>query len=295
MRNLVLRTVAALLLLAVMVLPVFAATNSLTVEWDKTVLRRGDTVVVNVAYKTEEAVSTVSALLKFDETVFELVEGKCTEGTEAVFTSFNEEHVGLALLFSVAQPREGALGSFTLRVKDAASFGSGTITVEPVMKNGADTLTAQSVELHYSVECPHDWSDWSKTDGSVFQRSCSLCKEVEKVTHGEADHAWGANGLCVACGVQRPPEPTTEPTTEPAEVPAATGTPAETEGAATETEGAAAETQSGMGESMIETQMPSAEVQQETPDNSGILWVLLAVAAVAGGCAAVVLLRKKRK
>ena len=188
MKKSVWRILATLLLAAVMVLPALADTNSLTAEADKTALGRGDMVTVTVKFACEEAASTVSALLEYDDEVFTVLEGKCNDQAGAVFTSYNEEHAGLALLFTDAQPREGLLGTFTLQVRDAAKPGETAITLKPAFKAGAETLAADPVQLRFTVGCVHSWSEWSKAEGNTFQRTCSVCKETEQVIHGDADH-----------------------------------------------------------------------------------------------------------
>ncbi len=270
MKKRILCALFALALLCVLALPVIATGNAVSAEADKSTLSRGDTVTVTVDFTCEEAVSTVSALLEYDAAVFELAEGKCAEGTEAVFTSFNEEHAGLALLFSDAKPREGELGRFVLKVKAAAPEGETELTVKPVYKNGADELKADSVKLKLTVGCVHDWD---------------------------------AQGVCVHCKAQKPVEPTLPPasapsaSTPPATTPPATATPVETTYPAEDeldvsnttapAEGAVSE------EETITTITPKdSEDNKEQP--SVVLWVLLLIVVICGaGVAGIVLLKKR--
>ena len=143
--------IIVLLMVSMLAMPVFAAQSaSVTVSASKTALQPGDTFTVTVTTTKVENCSTGGFLFKYDENVFEYVEGKALLSgfTMAGISTASDNLAGYFMALSGGETIEGAIFQVTFRVKDNAS-GSYTITGKPNLQvPGSDGKEAVSCTVN---------------------------------------------------------------------------------------------------------------------------------------------------
>lgn len=174
--------VLCLLLVTAMSVSAFAAGASFTVDASAKTLYRGDTVILTVNVACGEKATSYGLMLDYDSNVFELVEGSCTVAGTLV-SSFNN---GFAFMYQNATAYTGAVGTVTLKVKDNATFGDTTITGDASIKNGTDAVEASGFSVSLTVDCKHNYSEWTEA-GNGHSQTCSICNDVKT-----ADHTWNS-------------------------------------------------------------------------------------------------------
>lgn len=124
-----------LVLASLLVLPVSAATPlQAEIKADRTEVKPGDTVKFAVSISGTTEYTTLGLKWQFDTDVFELVTGECV-AEDALLSSYKPE-TGFAVLYQTAGVHEGEVGTFTLKVKDAAPAGAAEVSFITSGKKG---------------------------------------------------------------------------------------------------------------------------------------------------------------
>ena len=170
-----------LLLVAAMSISAFAAESAaFTAESSAESLYRGDTVTLTVSVSCDAPATSYGLMLSYDAEIFELVEGNCTVANTLV-SSFNN---GFAFMFQNATAYSGAVGTVTLKVKDAAAFGTAEIVCDASVKNGSDVVEAAGCTVSVEIVCNHSYDAWAEAENGHSQ-TCTICGDVNV-----ADHNW---------------------------------------------------------------------------------------------------------
>lgn len=130
----VLSVLVAAIMLAALCVPAFAAGEAVTLTADKTALKAGETVTVNVNITN---LSGVTAEVHFDTDVFELVK---TEDTELLNLEANEQTSYVRFASAGKKIKTGTILKIELKYK--GGDGKITLDVEDALAGGDETLTA---------------------------------------------------------------------------------------------------------------------------------------------------------
>ena len=190
------------LLMCTMIAPAYAdGSVQISITPSATTVQRGDEVTFTVSVSGSAACTQYGLQLSYDETVFEMVGGTNTV-TGALVADFTPSR-GFAVLYSAATEPSGQLGTFTLRVKDDATFGSTQVGGKASAKNGTETVEASAGGVSVSVSCSHTYGAWEKADDAEHQCTCSACGDVKKEAH-----SWDAGQVTTPADCKNPGEAT---------------------------------------------------------------------------------------
>lgn len=169
-----------LLLVTALAIPAAAAGSvRFSISPSSTTVQRGDTITFTVSVSGSEPCTQYGLMLSYDTSVYELVSGSCT-ASGALFSNFNN---GFAVMFQSATVPSGTVGTFTLRVKDTASFGRSTVSGSASAKNGSDTVSSSGCSASVTIACNHDYGSWSNADNTSHQKICTVCGDVRTENH----------------------------------------------------------------------------------------------------------------
>ena len=138
-------------LLLVHAVTVFAAETT-TVEIVSAVseAKPGDTITFDVQIKGSEKATSFGIALQYDKTVFEVVEGKC--GLENSMISVFDEEKGFGYLFQEPVAPEGAMGTFTMKVKEGAVNGTFEVSGKLAVKKGNETIPSAVTPANITIQ-----------------------------------------------------------------------------------------------------------------------------------------------
>ena len=171
--------VLSVLLIAVLVISVYAADITMTLSADKTTAYRGDSVVVTVTISEMADCKSGGIRITYDESVFE----RADEEWLLTGTMMAEATGDAVFSYSNAKTISGGIYRFALKVKSGAAFGSYDVKLSLTLRDstGASTKLEQTVRV--TVGCSHSYGAWTKVDGTNHSRTCSDCSTTEVKAH----------------------------------------------------------------------------------------------------------------
>lgn len=192
-------TFALLLLLAVlMAFPVHAA--SATVKVNSVTAQRGDTVTMTATLSSAVTVGSGSVELSYDSSVLELVSGTWNV-SGMMLADFDSSDKRGVFAFNAGTKISGKVFTATFKVKSNAAFGASTVKMTVQLKDGSNAdMSVTNNSGKVTVECKHSYSDWSSTNSTSHERTCSVCKNKETKKHSY-DNA--CDTKCNDCGRTR--------------------------------------------------------------------------------------------
>ena len=187
-----LMTCLAVVLLAALAVPAFAA-GTATLTPSSNVVYRNGTFTVVVGGSGWGGCTTGSIEISYDS-AFELTAGEWLM-TKPDISYFDISAREGGFGYSSSQTLSGNLAKLTFKVKSNAAFAKGKITV--TLTIGGSKVT-KTVEV--TVGCNHNFGNWVNYSATVHLRKCSICAKTETVDH-TYDH--DCDTTCNGCGAER--------------------------------------------------------------------------------------------
>ncbi len=194
-------TILLLVILVVtLAMPAMAAgTTIVTISADKTTAYRGDTINFTVKVSGDGVHTALGLKLSYDTGVFEFVSAKAN-ASGAPISDFDTNQKVFTIGYGDAGKHNGTIGTFTLKVKSAAGFSTKSVSGTLTAKNGSSSVSSSMKGASITVACKHSFGSSTKVDGTYHQRTCSICKYVQKTKH---DYDNGCDSKCNTCGATR--------------------------------------------------------------------------------------------
>lgn len=162
---------------------------------DSTSVYRGDTVTFTISIPEVRCVSGMFLLEGlYDEGVFEFVEGHghlqaagdVVDGNNiSGFSNVGYITDKLSGTFTYAEETKtsGVIFTIKMKVKADADFGKTEVAPTVALRDAAGNMTATINAVEITVVCDHQWSAWTKANGTEHSRQCSVCQETETEAH----------------------------------------------------------------------------------------------------------------
>jgi len=169
---------------------------------DKTQLTRGETFTVTAKLTNTDAIKLGTVMLIFDDSIFELVGGKCLVPDTMMGKIVVPNKAGTFLL-DAATAVSGDIFTFAFKVKENAPFGVAILEQKTAI--GVETgsyITAAGINLE--VVCTHSYDKWNN-DGARHSAVCGICgeKAVEDHTFGDwMDNGADHKAVCDICSAE---------------------------------------------------------------------------------------------
>lgn len=189
-----------LLLIAGFAVSASAAGSSVSISPSATTLHRGDTFTIVANLFNTSAINLGTVVLDYDTNVFEMTGGTCHVSGANPAQVIPASKAGTFFL-GTASAVSGKIFTFNFKVKADAAFGSYNFTT----KASIGTSTGNYIDATgttVTVACKHSYGSWTKVSDTQHSRTCSICKNVEKV-----NHAWDSGKVtkpatCKEAGVK---------------------------------------------------------------------------------------------
>ena len=172
-----------LMALAMLAMPVFAASGSVSLAASKTTLYTGDTFTVTARLSNSEPIALGTVVLSYDSSVFEMTGGVCNVSGVSLDKVIPENKAGTFMFSGDPQVVSGTIFTFNMKVKDGAAVGSHTISSSAsIGVSTGEGISSGSVTV--TVTCDHNYGAWTEAETGHSQ-TCSKCGTVNT-----QDHKW---------------------------------------------------------------------------------------------------------
>ncbi len=149
----------------------------------------GGTITITVKVTDAVDLRGISFIPQYDESLFELVSGEWT--VSGVLTDFSVSNGDGVIAFAADTDVNGAVATFTLKVKDGAQLGSAKVKCAVTLSNATGNLPVITTQGHtVKIECKHDFS--KKDPTNAFLKSAASCSK--KATYYYACSKCNAKG-----------------------------------------------------------------------------------------------------
>lgn len=200
---------AALMLLAVITVPVFAANTEVSITPASSTLYPGDEVEFTVNISSSAPYTAIIVDDIVDEQVFDVV-GFTKANPNAQIYDYSDD--SLTATFEDGNTYSGSLLTIKLKLKEnvtakSATVGKGSV----VVRNGNDVLAVSFNPAKITIGCRHSVTTWQKADDNNHTGNCSKCNQPQT-----AAHSWtkagttpagcespGADNYTCACGATK--------------------------------------------------------------------------------------------
>ena len=197
-KRLLIPILAVLLLVALSILPVFAA--SATANVNSVSANRGGTVTMTVTLAKGVTVGSGAVELSYDKAVLELVKGEWNVSNTMLATFDASTNKG-AFAYMGGTQISGKVFTATFKVKSNAAFGASTVKMVLQLKDGSNAdISVTNNSGKVTVNCKHSYSKWGSADGTNHTRTCSICGNKETAKHAFTN---ACDTKCDTCGHTR--------------------------------------------------------------------------------------------
>ena len=197
-KRLLIPILAVLLLVALSILPVFAA--SATANVNSVSANRGGTVTMTVTLAKGVTVGSGAVELSYDKAVLELVKGEWNV-TGTMLATFDTSTNKGAFAYMGGTQISGKVFTATFKVKDNAAFGASTVKMALQLKDGSNAdISVTNNSGKVTVNCKHSYPKWASADGTNHIRTCSICGNKETAKHAFTN---ACDTKCDTCGYTR--------------------------------------------------------------------------------------------
>lgn len=173
--------ICLLMALAMLAIPAFAVSGSVSLSASSKTLYRGDTFTVTASLSSSDAIALGTVALNFDSSVFELTGGSCHVSGASIGQVIPGNKAGTFMFSGDPQVVSGKIFTFNLKVKDNAPIGNFTISSSSsIGVSSGEGISSGSVSV--TVTCDHTYGAWSEND-SVHEQTCSKCGNVNTESH----------------------------------------------------------------------------------------------------------------
>lgn len=170
-----------MLLLAVLVIPVFAVSGSVSLSASSGTLYGGDTFTVTARLVSSDAIALGTVKLNYDTSVFEMTGGTCHVSGAAIGKVVPGNQAGTFMLSGDPQVVSGNIFTFNMRVKEGAATGNYTISSSASI--GVDNgVGISSGGVSVTVSCHHNYGAWEELESGHGQ-TCTNCGDVKTEAH----------------------------------------------------------------------------------------------------------------
>ena len=177
--------ICLVMVLALLAMPVFAVSGSVSLSASSASLHRGDTFTVTARLNSSDAIALGTVLLSYDSSVFEMTGGSCHVSGTSVGEVLSAQKVGTFMLNGDPRVVSGNLFTFNMKVKDDAPIGSYTISSSSsIGVSTGEGIASGSVTVN--VICNHSYDSWAEADNGHSQ-TCSECGNINT-----EDHKWNS-------------------------------------------------------------------------------------------------------
>ena len=150
---------ALMLLVAIFVQPVSAATMDFSVSASTSELSVGEEMSLSVSVSGNDQCDSFGVILSYDTSVFEVTGGSCTasysQNGENMIAAKNFSRAsgkeGFAVSFLEAVTYSGSVGTVKLRIKDGAAPGTATISFKTSCRLGAGSVSASCNSVQVTI------------------------------------------------------------------------------------------------------------------------------------------------
>ncbi len=150
---------ALMMLVAIFVQPVSAATMDFSVSASASELSVGEEMSLSVSVSSSDLCDSFGVILSYDTSVFEVTGGSCSasysQNGESMIAAKNFSRAtgkeGFAVSFLEAVVYSGSVGSVTLRIKDGAAPGAATISFKTSCRLGAGSVSASCNSVQVTI------------------------------------------------------------------------------------------------------------------------------------------------
>ena len=201
----------AIIILAINVIPCFAATPTLSVSANDYTVSAGDTITVYVNLSAESQLSALTFDVKYNPEEFEYVAGSASSGSLFDSEFINVVSAGVIRCDTVsnnAVTRGGTVASMKLK----ALGSGGRISVSTVTATGADDSTVRVSGSSIIVSCDHSRMVWEPKTAATCTKAgtetgtCTCghtaTRETEKKAHTYTSSTVKKPASCTETGIE---------------------------------------------------------------------------------------------
>lgn len=185
---------AALMLLTVIAVPVFAADTQVAITASGDTFYKGDEVTLTVSVSGATPYTLLECTVSYDEQVFEYVRHTLADNTGASTFRFNQSKKNFAIVFDNPTAYAGRLGTVTLKVKNGATIASTSLSISATAKdtvsdpNADINLPVTTKSAQVAIGCNHNYNSWTKKNDSEHTGTCANGCGIPKTE----SHNWTA-------------------------------------------------------------------------------------------------------
>ena len=169
-----------LVLLSMLTLPCFAATDTLTMT--NATAQPGDTVYLTVTLTESIVGNTIGLSYTYDDQVLTPVPDSCSWAQKGSLQNFSNDN---SAVWAVSNPIDlkGTICVLAFKVKDKASFEKTQVTCSVILRANSTDLGIFTAKAEVLNQCEHSYSAWKNIGEVGHSRTCSKCNITYTQSH----------------------------------------------------------------------------------------------------------------